>query len=126
VRGDSLRQVYWKKSASIGRWIIKQTEADAARAVHVVIDPFKPHGTTDDDFEAMVSDVSTFIYHALRRRLEVVVTLPRVTLRASDMDHATPIFRTLAVLEPVFEPVRYTLERNSVLFTVRRSNATAA
>ena len=24
--GDSLRQVYWKKSASAGRWIVKQTE----------------------------------------------------------------------------------------------------
>ena len=126
VRGDSLRQVYWKKSASIGRWIIKQTEADAARAVHIVIDPFKAPGSTDDDFESMVSESATFIYHALRRNLEVVVTLPRLTIRATDMEHAAPIFRTLAVLEPVFEPIRYTLERNTILFTVRRSNASAA
>ena len=29
VRGDSLRHVHWKKSASLGRWIMKQTDAEA-------------------------------------------------------------------------------------------------
>src|SRR6266550_3035264 len=48
VRGDSFRQVYWKKSASVGRWIVKQTEIDAARVVHVVVDPFKPRTASDD------------------------------------------------------------------------------
>jgi len=126
VHGDSLRQVYWKKSASIGRWIIKQTEAEAARAVHVVVDPFKAHGTTDDAFEAMVSDAATFIYHALRRQLEVVVTLPRVTLRANDFDHGLSIFRALALLEPIHEHVEFTLERNTIVFAARSHDATAA
>ncbi len=44
VRGDSLRHLHWKKSASLGRWIMKQTEADAARSLHVVVDPYKPRG----------------------------------------------------------------------------------
>ena len=126
ARGDSLRQVYWKKSASIGRWIIKQTEAEAARAVHVVIDPYKSHGTTDDDFESMISDAATFIYHALRRQLEVVVTMPRLTLRANDFEHGLPIFRALAVIEPIHERLEFTLDRNTMLFAVRSHNATAA
>lgn len=126
VRGDSLRQVYWKKSASAGRWIVKQTEAEAAQAVHVVVDPFKARGTSDDDFELMVSEAATFIYHAVRRGLDVVMTLPKVTLRASGPEQATAIFRALALLEPVHEQIHHSLERNTVLFAVRRSDVTAA
>ncbi len=126
VQGDSLRQVYWKKSASVGRWIVKQTEAEAAQAVHVVVDPFKPRGTSEDDFELMVSETATFIFHALRRGLDVVMTLPRVTLRASGMEQGSALFRALAILEPVYEQIHHTLERNTVLFAVRRSDVTAA
>ena len=126
VRGDSLRQVYWKKSASLGRWIVKQTEAEAAQVVHVVVDPFKPRATSEDDFEMMVSETATFIFHALRRGLDVVMTLPRVTLRASGFEHGSTLFRALAILEPVHEQIHHTLERNTVLFSVRRHDVTAA
>ncbi|HEU4521885.1 MAG TPA: DUF58 domain-containing protein, partial [Thermoanaerobaculia bacterium] len=54
AQGDSLRHVYWKKSASLGRWIIKQTDLDSARTVHVVVDPYRPRGTSEDEFEEMV------------------------------------------------------------------------
>jgi uncharacterized protein (DUF58 family) len=30
VRGDSLRHLHWKKSASLGRWIMKQPDAETA------------------------------------------------------------------------------------------------
>jgi uncharacterized protein (DUF58 family) len=126
VRGDSLRQVYWKKSAGIGRWIVKQTEAEAARAVHVVVDPYKPRGASDDDFESMVSETATFVFHALRRGLDVGLTLPRVTLRSNDPEHGSPMFRALALLEPVHEPIHHTLDRNTILFSVRRNDVTAA
>ena len=126
MRGDSLRQVYWRKSASVGRWIVKQTEADAARAVHVTIDPYKVPGTSEDDFETMVSEAATFVFYALQRGVEIVVTLPRLTVRASDFEHAHAIFRALALLEPVYEAVNYTLDRNTILFTVRRTDASAA
>src|SRR5207237_2062051 len=72
VRGDSLRHVYWKKSASLGRWIMKQTELDAGRAVHVVLDPYKPREVADDEFEQMISDAATFIHDSLERRVERV------------------------------------------------------
>ena len=117
--GDSLRQVYWKKSASAGRWIVKQTEIDAARAVHVVVDPFKSPRATDDDFEEMVSAAATFIHHALRRELEVVFTLPRIDVRAQGGENALAIFRALALLEPIHEPVAQTIDRGTILFAVK-------
>ena len=122
LRGDSLRHVYWKKSASMGRWIIKQTDVEAARSVHVVVDPYKPLHVTDEAFEAMVSEAATFIHHAVARDLDVVLALPRQTLRATRAQSAAPLFRALALLEPVYEPVHQTLERNSVYFAAGRSD----
>lgn len=118
VRGDSLRQVHWKKSASLGRWIMKQHELDAARSVHVVVDPYKPRGTSDEDFERMVSAAATFILNSVQRGLDVTLSLPRAVLRAREGEPAGALFRALALLEPVFEPVYPMVERNSVVFSV--------
>ncbi len=118
ARGDSLRQVHWKKSASLGRWIMKQHEADAARSLHVVVDPYKPREVTDDEFEAMIAAVATLLYHAVRDGLDVMLALPRVTLRAREAEPAGPLFRALALLEAEHEPVYQLLDRDSVLFSV--------
>ena len=123
VRGDSWRHIYWKKSASLGRWIMKQTEVETARAVQVVVDPYKPRGTSDDDFERMVSEATTFIFDALRRGLDVMLSMPRTSLRARPGEPATAMFRALAVLEPAREPVAQAIDRNAVVFGVRRSDA---
>jgi uncharacterized protein (DUF58 family) len=117
ARGDSLRHVAWKKSASLGRWIIKQTELEAGRAVHVVVDPYKPRSVSDDDFEQMVSEAATFVHEALRRGFEVVVSMPRLELRTD-----REIFRALALVEPVHEPFVPLIDRNSIVFAVRRSD----
>lgn len=117
ARGDSLRHVHWKKSASLGRWIIKQTESDASRSVHVVVDPFRPRGVTDDEFERMIASAATFIYHAARRGLDVTLSLPRVSVRATESQPATRLFRALALLEPVYEPMVIPLERECVVFS---------
>ena len=118
VRGDSLRHVYWKKSASIGRWIMKQTELDAGRSLHVVVDPYKPRGISDDQFEEMISAAATLVYHAAQRGLDVTLSMPRVTLRAHERQGAASLFHALALVEPVHEPVFQPLERDSVFFTV--------
>jgi uncharacterized protein (DUF58 family) len=123
VRGDSLRQVHWKKSASIGRWIMKQHEAEASRSVLVVVDPYKPRNVSEDVFEEMIAEAATFLYHAAQRGLDVTLVLPRVTLRARESEAASPLFRALALLEPLHEPVHQVLERDAVLFTVVRSAA---
>ncbi len=126
TRGDSLRHVAWKKSASLGRWIIKQTEADAARNVHVVFDPYKPHGMTDEAFEELVSAAATFIYRASQRGLEVSLALPRVTLHSKD-DDVTELMRALALIEPAYEPIVIPADRHAVVFAAgRRDDAKTA
>lgn len=120
VRGDSLRHVYWKKSAALGRWIMKQTELDAGRAVHVVVDPYKPRDVGDAEFEQMISEASTFIDDSLAQDVDVVLSMPRVSLRASGGDHARALFRALALIEPAHEPVEQALDRGALLFSVRR------
>jgi len=117
TRGDSLRHVYWKKSASLGRWIMKQSEAEAARAVRVVVDPYKPRGVSADEFEEMVSDAATFIFDASARGFDVTLSLPRVDVRTHEGQSAAPLFRALALLEPVYEPVDMIVERNAVFFS---------
>jgi uncharacterized protein (DUF58 family) len=117
VPGDSLRQVHWKKSASLGRWIMKQPEAETAHSVHVVVDPYKPRETTDEQLEEMISAAATFILDAVQRGFDVTLLLPRVTVRAREGENAAPLFRALALVEPVFEPVHLLLERDAVLFT---------
>jgi uncharacterized protein (DUF58 family) len=121
VRGDSLRHVYWKKSASLGRWIIKQTELDAGRAVHVVVEPYKPRGASDEAFEEMISAAATFIERASRGNLNIVFSLPRTTLHVKEGETATPIFRALALLKPTHEAVAQPLEHDSLLFSLRRN-----
>jgi len=118
VSGDSLRQVHWKKSASLGRWIMKQHESDASRSIHVVVDPYKPRGVSDDDFEEMIAAAATFLYYAARQGHDLTLSIPRLTQRAREDEAATPLFHTLALLEPAFEPVHQILERNAVLFSV--------
>lgn len=117
IRGDSLRQVHWKKSASLGRWIMKQNEADAARSVHVVVDSYRPRNVTDEVFEEMIAEATTFVHQAHERGHDVVLSLPRTTLHVRREDSPAPLFRALALLEPSYEPLSPLLERGSVLFS---------
>jgi uncharacterized protein (DUF58 family) len=126
VRGDSYRHIYWKKSASLGRWIMKQTEMEAARAVQVVVDPYKPRGASEDDFERMVSEAATFVFDALRRGLDVMLSLPRAQFRAKPGEPAAAMYRALALLEPLYEPVAQPVDRNALVFTVRRADERAS
>ncbi|MEA2337443.1 MAG: hypothetical protein QOE82_1450, partial [Thermoanaerobaculia bacterium] len=117
VRGDSLRRVHWKKSASIGRWIIKQNEIEAGHSVHIVVDPYRPANVSEESFEEMISEAATFLDDTLRSGLEVAFSIPHVTLR-SDRDGEVSMFRALALLEATREPVAQTVDRDSVIFTV--------
>ncbi len=118
TRGDSLRHVHWKKSASLGRWIMKQTAVETARSVHVVVDPYKPPQATDELFEDMMTAAATFAYHATRRGLDVTLSLPRVNVRAREAEEATTLLRALALVEATHEPVVQLLERDSIVFSM--------
>ncbi|MGN6182398.1 MAG: DUF58 domain-containing protein [Thermoanaerobaculia bacterium] len=117
-RGDSLRHVHWKKSASIGRWIMKQTAVDTSRSVHVVVDPFKPPQVSEEEFEELITAAATFLFHASRRGLDVTLALPRMTVRARENESVLPLLRALALLEATHEPVTQFLDRDSVVFAL--------
>jgi len=118
VRGDSLRHVHWKKSASLGRWIMKQTDAESAKSVHVLVDPYLPKGADEEAFEEMIASAATFVYHAVADGFDVTLSLPRATYRAHERENASPLFRALALIEPAYEPVHQVVERNSVVFSL--------
>lgn len=126
VRGDSLRHIYWKKSASLGRWIMKQTELDSARAVHVVFDPYKPRDASDEAFEELVSAAATYLFHAARRGLTIFFTMPRLTVTASEAESAGAAFRALALVEPSHEPVTQMIDPSSIVFALRRDDELAS
>lgn len=118
-RGDSLRHVHWKKSASLGRWVMKQTALDTSSAVHVVVDPYRPPQTTDDDFEEMITAAATYVFEAVRRGLDVTLLLSRVTVHARESEGALGLLRALALLEATHEAVLQLLDRDSVVFSMR-------
>lgn len=122
VRGDSYRMIFWKKSASIGRFIVKQTETEAARAVVVVVDPYKPRDTTDEDFEYMVSETATFVFDALERGLDVMLTMPKARVRSKGGDASPALFRALALVDPLHSPISLAVDRSAVVFYVRRAD----
>ncbi|MEO8383184.1 MAG: DUF58 domain-containing protein [Acidobacteriota bacterium] len=122
ARGDSLRHVHWKKSASLGRWIMKQTEAESSSSIHVLVDPYQPQGTPDDELEQMISSAATLIYHAVQRDLDVTLSLPSTTLRARQNQSASPLFRALALLEASPVPVHQFVERDTIVFSVMTSS----
>jgi uncharacterized protein (DUF58 family) len=119
VRGDSLRQIAWKKSAGAGRWILKLTESDAARVVHVAVDPWLPPGMPGDALEELISEAATCIHEALERDLEVVLSLPDLTLRGKAGEAARSMFRALALLEAKATPAFFPLDRNTLLFSLK-------
>lgn len=118
--GDSMRQVYWKKSASMGRLVVKQTDADASRTVHVVVDPFRPRSVSEEAFERMISEAATYVHEALQRGIDVVLSLPRLTVRSADAQGEQSMFRALALLDATREPVHQTVPRGAVFFSVAR------
>jgi uncharacterized protein (DUF58 family) len=126
VRGDSYRHIYWKKSASLGRFIVKQTETEAARAVAVVVDPWKPRDCTDEDFEFMVSEAATFIFDALKRGLDIMLTMPKARVRSKAGDGQSNLFRALALVDPLHSPISLAVDRNAVVFAVRRADERAS
>jgi len=119
VRGDSLRQLHWKKTASLGRWIIKQSELDANRSVQIALDPYLPPGVSEERFEEMVSAAATMLNDALKARIEVVLSMPGIELRGSGPTVRRPMFEALAMVTPVGTPADFAPHPDMMLFSLR-------
>lgn len=102
IRGDELRHVHWKKSATTGRWIMKQPEAEANPQVVVSFDPWIPPGVSDEQFERLVSEAATYVRDALERGWDVRLHLNRQVLFATPSERHR-LFEALAIVEPIVE-----------------------
>lgn len=120
VRGDSLRQVHWKKSASLGRWIMKQSEAEATHVVRIAVDPMLPHDATPEQFETLISRTTTFLVDALRRDLQVELHVPGRVLRGSGTHTRRAMLEALALMEPSNEAPSRLFDSGMAIFSLRR------
>jgi uncharacterized protein (DUF58 family) len=118
VRGDELRHVHWKKSATTGRWILKQREAESNPQVVVSFDSWLPPGTSDEHFERLVSQASTYVRHALDRGWDVRLHVGRQVIHASPADCAR-VFEALALVEPTIDATSIHRGPGVAIFTLR-------
>lgn len=122
VRGDNLRHVHWKKSAAVGRWIMKQHEEESAPAVVVAIDPVKPAGASDEAFETMISAATTLLHDAIEDDLDVALILPATRIRGRGASVRRSVFETLALVEAERSGDFPVVPRGAVLFSLRSSH----
>lgn len=123
VRGDSFRQVHWKKSAHLGRWIVKEHQSEAGHRLLLVIDPVLPAGAAVDAFEEMISAATTLIYASLDRRMEVTLRIADRIWSTRTESSGRPLFEALALVEPVRSSVMPPVERGAALFSLREMYA---
>lgn len=122
VRGDSLRHVHWRKSASLGRWIMKQPELEWVPSVVVIFDPVKPAGVSDEQFELLVSEATTFLRDALEEGRGVTLQLPQRLITGEGPIGRRGLFEALALVQPVDPSAGESLplrEAGDIVFSLR-------
>lgn len=124
VRGDSLRQLHWRKSASLGRWVIKQQEAESGRLLTVVVDSYLPQPALRPAFELMLRRATTVIYDALEKEMAVVLITPGEVLPSEVSGGRRTIFDHLALLLPTASPAEVfpAIPDGAAVFSMRRSD----
>lgn len=94
VEGDSLRQVNWKKSARVGRWILRQPQEEQEGVLKLAVDPWVPPGIDAEAVEPHISAAATLIRHSSG---PVVLYLPGMVLD-SRRGGTRPLLEALALL----------------------------
>ena len=98
--GDSLRRVHWRRSAGLGRWVIKEHAHEAGRKVEIVVDPVMPAGVGLDEFEGMLSEAATLVHEGLEEGFDVELILPAAHFVGRDPRARRAMFEALALMEP--------------------------
>jgi uncharacterized protein (DUF58 family) len=124
VRGDELRHVHWKKSATTGRWIMKQREAEANPQVVVSFDPWIPPGSSDEQFERLVSRATTYVRDALDGGWDVRLHVGRQVVQTTPADRRRA-FEAMALVEPTVEAAAIHRGPGVAIFTLRGAAADA-
>ncbi len=105
VTGDEARNVHWRRTAALGRLVVREHERDNSVQLTIVLDNARPeHADADWDerFEHLVSRAATLVTHAAASQMTVDVvargTRSPVAQAGSAID---PVLRYLALLSPV-------------------------
>jgi len=119
VRGDSLRQVHWKKSASIGRWITKQAELEADRVIRIAVDPYCPPDIPEEEFEELISTAATYLQQGAEHDSELSLRVPGKRLTSTGFSDTGAMFRELALITATTDEWTESFETGTTLFTLR-------
>jgi len=122
--GDSLRQIHWKKTASVGRWIMKQTELESHQFIEIAIDPTIPPGASAEEFERLVSECATYVRDALHDRLEIALHTPDGTIRGGGEAAWDPMFEALALVQSSTASWAAWFDSSTVVFSLDREHET--
>jgi uncharacterized protein (DUF58 family) len=119
--GDDPRDIYWRKSARVGRLLIRQHEEQVGRRVAVFLDNHqRQRAPSDEDFarqERAVSQAASLAAHYIRRGYVVRLVTRTVSVGpGTGQAHLTKILHALALVEftteerPYAAPARWTGE----------------
>jgi uncharacterized protein (DUF58 family) len=104
---DEVRMIHWRRSASLGKPVVRELEQEATSLLCIRIDNFCRESDGDDwplGLEAAISRAAYLAPRALARGLSVEICArgarSKIAVSASDVDLA---LRFLALLEPVTE-----------------------
>lgn len=105
LTGDEARSVHWRRTAALGRLVVREHERDNSAQLSILLDNARPDnadGTWDARFEHMVSRAATLATHAAGTQMavEVIARGARSPLAPAGAS-LDPVLRFLALIEPV-------------------------
>jgi uncharacterized protein (DUF58 family) len=108
--GEDPRDVHWRKTAAVGRLVMRERARETRPDVTLILDVLRPHGAGDDwsvAFERRIREVASRAVAHLKRGDQVAVVTTACGLTRGDRTvGADPLLRYLALLEPVTPSVR--------------------
>jgi uncharacterized protein (DUF58 family) len=103
--GEDPRDVHWRKTAAVGRMVMRERAREARPDVTLMLDVFRPSGASDEwsvAFERRIRDLaSRAVAHLKRGDRVAVITTAKGSARADRAIGADPLLRYLALVEPV-------------------------
>jgi len=121
AKGDSVRQIHWKKTASLGRMVTIQSAAETARTVRISVDPSIPSSKFLEEFEILMSRAATYVHELLEQGCEVILDSPGRSQRATGLEGSRSLFETLALLDANVASDDRDFRAEGIIFSLRRA-----
>jgi uncharacterized protein (DUF58 family) len=106
--GEDPRDVHWRKTAAVGRMVMRERARETRPDVTLVLDVLRPEGAGDEwaaAFERRIRDVaSRAVAHLKRGDRIAVLTTAKGSARADRSTGADPLLRYLALVDAITAP----------------------